>query len=258
MPTTASYSLLTRRPTPAMPWVLFSVGLHVAVVVGAILWGKFGGSAPMDLDQKPIKASLVRLGKPRDQKLLPRKEELPPPPKKVDAPTPPDPVAPKPPEKAVPTVAVPGVKPEPKPAPTKQAGEKTGEERRSALFNAFGKASTKPEELEGAEDGDPFGDSATQEGERYYGAVTAQVRRYYDVSQTISEQERLYLKAEVFVRVDSKGRLMDVKVSKPSGNDLFDAAVFAAVKKAAPFAPPPEHLKDTLEDDGVIFEFKAL
>ena len=37
----------------------------------------FTSSAAIDLDQKPIKAILVRLGKPRDQKLLPRKEEPP-------------------------------------------------------------------------------------------------------------------------------------------------------------------------------------
>ena len=257
MQPSASYSLLTRRATPAVPYVLVSIGLHAAVVIAAILWGMFGGSAPMDLDQKPIKASLVRLGKPRDQKLLPRKEELPPPPKQVEGPKP-DPVAPKPPEKSAVAVPIPGVKPETKPAPSKQAGEKTGNERRNALFSAFGKASAKPEDLEGAEDGDPFGDSAVQEGERYYGAVTAQVRRYYDVSQTISEQERMFLKAEVFFRVDRRGSLMEVKLSKPSGNTLFDSAVVAAVKKAAPFAPPPEHLRDTLEDEGVILEFKAL
>ncbi len=258
MQPSATQSLLSRPATPAMPYVLVSIGLHAAVVVAAILWGMFGRSAPVNLDQKPIKASLVRLGKPRDQKLLPRKEELPPPPKKVDAPKPPDPVAPKPPDTSAVAVPIPGVKPEPKPAATKQAGEKTGDERRSALFSAFGKASTKPEELEGAEDGDPFGDSAVQEGERYYGAVTAQVRRYYDVSQTISEQERLHLKAEVFFRVNRQGSLMEVKLSKASGNTLFDSAVVAAVKKAAPFAPPPEHLRNTLEDEGVILEFKAL
>ena len=256
MQPSASYSLLTRRATPAAPFVLVSIGLHAAVVVAAILWGMFGGSTRMDLDQKPIKATLVRLGKPRDQKLLPRKEELPPPPKKVDAPAP-EPVTAKPPDKAVETVPIPGMKPEPKSAPAKQAGEKTGEDRRSALFNAFGKAGAKPEELEGAADGDPFGDSATQEGERYYGAVNAQVRRFYDVSETISEQERLHLNAEVLFRVDARGGLKEVSLSRSSGNDLFDSAVLAAVKKAAPFGPPPEHLREELERRGFILYFQA-
>ncbi|MBX5482631.1 MAG: energy transducer TonB, partial [Myxococcaceae bacterium] len=67
-------SLLVRRPTVALPFVALSFAAHALVVIVAVVIGLFHRPPPINLDQKPIKASLVRLGKPRDKKLLPRKE----------------------------------------------------------------------------------------------------------------------------------------------------------------------------------------
>lgn len=248
-------SLFVRRRSPVAGFVVVSVAAHVVVVAAAVLVGMLNRPPPLVLDQKPIKASLVRLGKERDKKLLPRKEEAPPPPKEVvKAPPPtPEPPAPVKPAEAVP---IPGVKP-PEPAPAKQAGTKTGEAPKRSLFDAFSKAAAKPdEELEGASDGDPLGDSAIQEGERYYGALLSQIRRYYDVSSTIGEQERMHLRAQVLFRIGRGGELLDVKLAKQSGNDLFDSAVVSAAKKAAPFAPPPDHLRPALSGEGILLEFR--
>ena len=55
-------------------------------VLVALAYASSTTAAAMDLDQKPIKASLVRQGKPREEKLLPRKEQPPPPPKEQKAP----------------------------------------------------------------------------------------------------------------------------------------------------------------------------
>ncbi|MFZ5468540.1 MAG: energy transducer TonB [Myxococcota bacterium] len=250
----AAHSLFQRRKDPLGAFLVGSVIGH-AVLVGLIaVANAFMGPKVIDLDQKPIKASLVRLGKPRDQKLLPRKEELPPPPKKEEGA---EKVAvPLPADKAVP-VPLPGVKPTDKNS-QKKPGEKDGADRRKQLFGAFDKAAKagKVEELEGAEDGDPDGDSATAEGERYFGLLSVQVRRHYDVSNTISEAERIRLRAQVVLTIGRAGELTGSKLTKPSGNDLFDAAVLSAVKKASPFSPPPEHLRAQLGRDGVILEFK--
>ncbi len=220
------------------PFLVGSLIGHAVLLALLFSGGAFFGPKIIDLDQKPIQASLVRKGKPRDEKLLPRKEELPPPPKQSN-------------EVALP---IPGLEPE-KAAP-RQEGTNDGEGRKSRLFDAFSKtaAKTKYDELAGAEDGDPEGDSATAEGERYYGLLRAQIRRHYDVSNTIPEQERLQLRAQVVVRISRTGELESVKVHKSSGNELFDAAVVAAVKKASPFGPPPEHLRKTLSS-GVILQF---
>lgn len=228
-------SLLAPRRSPFAGFLVLSVVGH-GVLLGLGLVASWVLAGPrLDLDPKPIKASLVRLGKKRDEKLLPRLEaEAPPPPKTVPVPSPTP------------------VKPEPKPA---SKPEVKPDQKRS-LFDAFKKtgAQAKPEELEGDPEGDAEGDSAVQEGERYYGLLKAVVRRYYDVSNTIPEAERIRLRAEVHVRIGANGELVDVELSKGSGNDVFDGAVIGAVKKAAPFAPPPQNLRDTLKK-GIVMGF---
>ncbi|XXF76611.1 TonB family protein [Myxococcaceae bacterium GXIMD 01537] len=249
-------SLLVARPSPVGRFIVFSVVGHVGVLLAALLYARLGSGPRVDLDAKPIRASLVRLGKPRDAKLLPRKETAPPPPKEVKAA--PAPAVPTPPSNAV-AVPVPGAKPQPSTPAAAQPGEKTGEDRRKRLFGAFDKMAkpTPAEDLEGAEDGDPNGDSATEEGERYYGLLSSQIRRHYSVADTIPESERLHLKAQVAIRLGRKGELVgEPSLAKSSGNEVFDAAVLVAVRKAAPFSPPPDHIRDPLQKSGVVLEFR--
>ncbi|OJT27337.1 energy transducer TonB [Archangium sp. Cb G35] len=250
-----NHSLLAPRSSRLGRFLGVSLVGHVLILLSVGLYNAFVEGPRVQLDQKPIRATLVRLGKPRDEKLLPRKEQPPPPPpKKVEAPPTPTAPAPEPAKVAVP---IPGVKPEPAPAPAPQKGETKGEDRRNKLFGAFDKLSkSKPdEELDGAEDGDPNGDSATAEGERYFGLLSSQVRRHYNVADTIPDNERLYLKAQVAMRLNRTGEVIDTRLAKASGNDLFDSAVLAAVKKASPFSPPPDHLRDTLQKSGIVLEF---
>lgn len=246
----AIHSAFIRKPTPLLPFVLGSLAAHALLVAAVLLLSWFKLTPDVNLDSKPIKASLVRLGKKKDERLLPRKEELPPPPAEVKAAPKTD--APPPVDNKV-AVQVPGVKPQ----ETKAQDGKKEADARQKLFGAFDKFGTakKVEELEGAEDGDVRGDSARQEGDRYTGLIHAQVKRFYDVSQTITEQERMYLKASVFFRISRVGTVSDVKLMKASGNDLFDGAVLAAVKKASPLAPPPAEVGDEFQQQGVVLNF---
>lgn len=232
----ATQSLLYRRPSRAMPFVLLSVVAHVLLGAAGIALSWVMENRRIDLDAQPIKASLVRLGKERDEKLLPRKEEEPPP-------------APKPEEK----VEIPSVTP-PKPVTTAPS-TKPPEPRKSLMdaFNKTGKAG-KPQELEGKADGDVHGDSAVQEGERYFGLIKAQTSRFYDVSNTIPEAERRMLRADVSIQIASDGQLLRAELAKGSGNEVFDTAVLGAVKRAAPFSPPPDALRDQAKK-GFILRF---
>ncbi len=251
-----SQSMLAARPSRLGLFLGVSLGGHALLVVLAMVYTQLSARPKVDPNPPVIRATLVRQGKPRDPKLLPRKEQPPPPPKEVKAPPAPPAEAPKPPEKVAVAVPVPEVKPAPKPPP--QKGDTSGEDRRKRLFGAFDKMAkpTEPEELEGAEDGDPDGDSATAEGERYYALLSTQVRRHYNVADTIPEAERLYLKARVKMRLTRAGEVVEASLSASSGNDLFDSSVVAAVKKASPFSPPPVHLRDSLQKSGVVLEFR--
>ena len=85
---------------------------------------------------------------------------------------------------------------------------------------------------------------------RVDGAVTRET-----VSETIPADERIRLRTVVRLRVARDGNLVSVDVVKPSGNALYDNAVLTAVKRAEPFSPPPEHLRDLLKR-GVSMEFE--
>jgi TonB family protein len=249
-------SALLQREAGVLPWLGASLLAHVALLGLLLLWRGMGGGPPMKLDTEPIKASLVRLGKPRDQKLLPRKEELPPPPPaEKPAPVPvAEPAAPPPPAKAAPSL-----EDTPRVAPAKATPEsKPSPDARKKLLGAFDKLgrAPKPQELEGAEDGHALGDSARQEGDRYLALITAQVKRHYDVSQTISPEQRMALRAEVFIRISRTGEVMETRLSRPSGNDLFDSAVVAALKRASPLSPPPAATVNEFQRQGVTLVFK--
>jgi TonB family protein len=241
----APSSLLATPPQQLGRFLVPSVLVH-AVLLGLVLgYGALTARPLLDLNQKPIVAKLVRLGTPRDEKLLPRIEETPPPPKEQAPPPAPAPVA------------VPPPAPAPAPAPVKAAGQKTGDERQKLLgaFDQMSKAK-RPPELSGAADGDTSGDSSEAEGERYYGQLSAQVKRFYDVSETIPDQERVRLVAQVALFIDPNGQLSRSRLARPSGNDLFDSAFLTAVKRAAPFAPPPVHLRNALQKYGIVLQFR--
>jgi len=238
-------SLLSPRPSPIVAFLVVSLAVHVAFGAVLTIFSWLFSPPRLSMDPQPIKASLVRLGKKRDEQLLPRKEEPPPPPPAAEKAAPAPPAA----EKAV---AIPSKDAK----PDKKAADSKGEpDAKKSLFNALNKAGAKADEVEGDEKGDKDGDSAKQEGERYYGLLSAVVKRNYDVSDTIPEAERRLLKATVVIKLGASGELLDVDLSKSSGNELFDSAVTGAIRKAAPFGAPPEHLRDSLKNSGVALVF---
>jgi TonB family protein len=231
----AAQSLLATKPSRLGGFLIFSVVLHASLVGAGMVANLFLAGPRIDLDQKPITASLVRQGKKREEELLPRKEPEPPPP---------------PPDTAIP---IPTPNAPPPPPKLKQHSDKPAPDKRKSLFDAFNKTA-KPDDAEGEENADPNGTAAKQEGERYFGVISSAVHRYYDVSNTIPESERIRLHADVRLRLNAEGGLIDVDV-KSSGNDTFDSAVLGAVKKAAPFGPPPAHLRASLQKEGVTLRF---
>ncbi|MBS2028992.1 MAG: TonB family protein [Deltaproteobacteria bacterium] len=216
-----------------------SIGFHVLLV--AVAWFFSRDSGPrIDLN-KPIEAHLVRLGEKRDEKLLPRMDNNAPPPA-------PEPVAI--PDKPSPSAPIEPKKQQPKPQPKKDVTKD--------LFAAFDK--TKPihqDKVTGQADGDVNGDvDNASEGERYFGLISSRVKRNYDVSNAISDAERVKLVANIAIYIDAQGNVVRTEWVQKSGNDQFDAAVKSAVARAAPFPPPPQFLAASLSKQGVALKFR--
>lgn len=243
-------SLLTRSGTRIGPFLVASGVLHVVVIVVAVAVGAWGRPT-IDLDKNIVKTRLVKLGKKRDEKLLPRierkkKKPEPPPrvpePQKAPEPAPKKPEPPKPEQKK----PEPAAKPEPKP-------DASPEKKRSArdILNDFADdqpaAKDKPkltdlvkDIVEGDENGSEIGEEITGRLKATYNdKLLAAIKRALQVPNTVSDQERLRLKAVLYVAVGADGSLLTSRITKSSDNPAFDNAVLAAAKTSAPFPSPP-------------------
>jgi colicin import membrane protein/protein TonB len=227
--------------------VAASAALHVAGVAVLLL---LRGAPVIDLEQKPIVAKLVRLGEKRPEQLLPRKEEPAPAaaePTPVSSPS----AAPAPAPNPAPAVA-----PKPKAAPPPQAA------RPGPRSDAFGAALARirkeqatREPVYGDPGGDPLGDSSEgSPGDRYGALVRRAIQEVYRVPATISERDRLHLRASVVLFVDGDGGLIRWAFQSRSGNAAYDDALSRAVQQAR-LPPPPPELRREMRDVGLKVQF---
>lgn len=245
-------SVLALQPrTPALPGVALAVVLHAAVFAAALFLPQFFDRAPPL--RKPIIARLVALGRPRDPRLLPRKESPPPPaPSSARAPGPVAPLAAPAAQKA------PGKgpsQPAQKHAPTRQ------ELMQRALARASGRASPESKEepdpeRAGSATGSAQGTAqSAEEGDAYFTAVHDAILENYVVPSVISERERLYLSASVLAWIGRDGQILKHAFQQKSGNAFFDQALELAIQQTK-LPPPPADLAQSLRETGVVLNFK--
>lgn len=255
--------LVPRKERFGLAWTV-SVCLHVAIFAGFFLGSVGSCSGESEPLQTPIAAKLVRLGTPRDERLLPRlPTQTPTPPRAKDAPVvqagekvaaevpTPAPSPPKPTEAAAPSpVAVAAPEPKQQAKAPADAPKNDSKQKLDDIMKRFstGARQGPADPLPGQLDGDPMGDAEeAAEGERYLALVQKRIQSNYTVPSTIPDEERIRLRAVVTIRVEPNGVISDLRISKPSGNDLFDAALESAVRRASPLPPPPGHLRASLK-----------
>ncbi len=218
---------------------LLNIALVVSVVAHVMLFGAWmlwptSTKTAVNLDEAIIKTRLVKLGKPRDEKLLPRLPTSPPPPPRPD-------------DKPMPTVEppkTPDTKPDPKAETKPSAADildkfKTDAERPKDLSDLIKDRLGEPTD-EGRADGDK--DGSAIDGEvtaSYFARVQARIQNSMEVSSVLTDEERIRLRAVLCVKIAEDGTLSDITV-KTSGSQIYDADVRAAAGRASPVpAPPP-------------------
>ena len=239
-PQTVYRSLLGGDPRVGWlgPGLALAIALHVAVVAAAFFLPRLlDRPRPM---RKPVIAHLVALGKPRDPRLLPRKES--------EAPV------------ATSKASVPE-----KSASSKDAHVAPRQLTRQELMEralAGAARRTRDEapppdpERAGEETGSPAGTAATaEEGEKYFGEVEDRIHANYVVPSVISERERMYLSATVVIYIGRDGSIVKHVMTKPSGNSFIDQALVLALQRTRLPAPPPE-LARVVRDEGLEINFK--
>ncbi|RMG20912.1 MAG: TonB family protein [Deltaproteobacteria bacterium] len=233
--------------------IAISLAAH-ALLLGAIAWSAAALSRPrIDLEKHAIAARLVRLGKERSPKLLPRKYKAPPPPKKSAV----LPVKKPPAQKHRPA---PKEKAEPAPKKEPVTSERNPDPLAAAIHRIAEEYDPKADPNEvppGSPDGDPFGDASTgSAGDRYLALVTRAIRAHYRVPSVIGERERLFLNATVVLYVSPEGKILRHEIERSSGNPHFDAALLRAVEEANPLPPPPAGWRERFMREGLGVRFK--
>lgn len=232
------YQLVAKSRAPLGPGIVVSILAHVAMFGGALVYARY--AAPRVVAERPIIAKLVRLGKPRDEKLLPRLPNAPPPP--TAAP----PVAVSVPSAAPPAPSATAKSIDAKPEPPRERANEAMERQRKLMeaLDKLGAPTTGPtskvhEDLPGQADGDRLGDAEkAAEGDRYLALVDRALHQNFVVPTTISEKERLFLSCVVFIKITPDGRVSQSRLTTPSGNDQFDRAVERGLQTTT-LPPPP-------------------
>ncbi len=238
-------SALARRER-LWPAVTASAAAHALVVIWALLRAP---PPPIDLEQRPIVAKLVRLGEKRPEEWLPRKEQ---PPQPAPAPAPSAAPAVPSPAPAKPSAPADDAKAKAPPAPAAPSPGGRG----ATLASVLSKVQREVEESRwGSPDGDPMGDSETgSEGDRYLALVVRELQSHYNLSKTIPDRELVQLGATVVLRIDAAGRVLGHAFERRSGNPTYDAALERAIASAR-LPPPPPELRERFRTTGLGVNF---
>jgi outer membrane biosynthesis protein TonB len=112
------------------------------------------------------------------------------------------------------------------------------------------------EKVYGSPTGSASGTSDEQEGDPYQAEVQQIIQDRYVLPTTISEQERLYLRAEVVVHIAATGAIARYEFVKRSGNAVFDGALEGALRSAR-LPPPPPDMQRRYLAEGLALAFRA-
>ncbi len=226
--------------------VLISLLLHFLVL--GIFFGLTRGSFSSFKPPVAIKTKLVKLGKKRNKKFLPRKVTK-------------NRVAKLKSKKSV-------VKSQKKSKKTTDAKKKRGKKSKSKLKNKVKNKARGPSakdklsrlikkwDDEGLEQGSIHG-SQLQGNllQDYSHQVALLVQEAFEVPSILSSAQRKNLSVLAKLRIGSEGELLTVEVQKSSGVNFFDNSVIEGAKKVDSFGPPPIQLRSKFTKVGIIFKF---
>lgn len=227
------------KPQP-MVWIsiLGSAAAHAGLIVLLII----GGLVKESGGREHVKiTALLKKGKPRPKEWLPRKEPA---------------AAPAPPQNARP--AKDAKKSDAKKTAHQSSSRVDYSKDMNSALSGLAKEGGREDEGEGSPDGVDEGTALiAQKGNEYMTKVYSAVKGQYSVPEIITERERMFLNATVIITINARGQIKDLTFEKRSGNQVFDSAIEAAIRRAAPFPPPPEELAGKYASEGIGIDFDA-
>ncbi len=85
----------------------------------------------------------------------------------------------------------------------------------------------------------------------YAEQLKAWITRHWNLPEMLAREK---LSATVSLTIDAAGNLLEQKIERLSGNQLFDDSILLAIKRAAPFPPFPPVMHQEREEFVITFE----
>ncbi|WP_413559346.1 TonB family protein [Bdellovibrio sp. HCB209] len=86
-----------------------------------------------------------------------------------------------------------------------------------------------------------------------YGAdLDRHIKQHWALPEWLAKRD---LKAQAKVFIDSRGNILERKITKSSGNPSYDEAVIETIDRSAPFPAPPEKFVTYLSVNGILIGF---
>jgi colicin import membrane protein len=90
----------------------------------------------------------------------------------------------------------------------------------------------------------------------YYSSIWSRIKGQWALPQSILQNQNL--EAVIDVKIARSGALLSAQFEKKSGNSYFDSSAMRAVRKASPFSPLPEWIRDDSVELGIRFRSSEL
>jgi TonB family protein len=202
--------------------LLITIALH-GVIFLAVARAHSQQEAPLIVPHDFVRAELVKLGKPRDPFWLPRITQ------------PPRPTAP---PDQIKLSDDPNAKAAPKEAPRPE-DPKISKELKNALERAKKlEALATPDEDEGSLTGSKLGTANHAMGDQYQATVVGLLHQNYNFPAGITV-DQIRNPPEILFHIQADGTLVDIRLTKSSGNNFVDDSCVDAAKLTGKVPPPP-------------------
>ena len=232
------------------PTVLLSLLVHGSIF-GYIVYAQSLTPKIQPFESVPVE--LVRLGKPKDPKLLPRLAPKASPKASPD----PEPTAQKLPTKSDDdAVALETAKKKKKKKSTAQNQKLSNRAEKLLSGASLDRALEKLDEVEGQEDGVVGGTSTdpSKAAKGYAAQLSQTLRQSYALPETIPASQRRFLRAEVLLRIDAQGNIQRYSFVQRHPNTAFMTALEALLTRLKLPAPPAE-IRSQVQDPGITVIF---
>ena len=83
--------------------------------------------------------------------------------------------------------------------------------------------------------------------------IVERIKRNWNLPKYLTDHS---FRAELEIKINSQGKVTEKTLITPSQNEVFNGKVLKAIELSSPFPPPPEPVRELIED-GIVFQLNS-